>query len=188
MLHLTLSYQKDELAFYLEDLEASALLIASSLKSPARAIAHANGIPILEFHVLLDQPAGCFALEGTTGLESVAEQVASQRDVALVLHTSGTTARPKQVPLTHRNLCASIRHLQQSLALSSDDRCLNLMPLFHIHGLVEALLAAMGSGGHVICPPGFFPDRVICLASRFSAYLVYFRPDDPSSHSGPGTH
>jgi acyl-CoA synthetase (AMP-forming)/AMP-acid ligase II len=154
------AYQKDELAFYLEDLEASALLIASSLESPAREVAQARGIPVLEFHAQLDQPAGCFALEGTTGLASVAEQAASPDDVALVLHTSGTTARPKQVPLTHANLCASIRHLQQSLALSSDDCCLNLMPLFHIHGLVGALLAALGNGGCAVCPPGFSPTEL----------------------------
>lgn len=149
------AYQKDELAFYLEDLEASALLIASSLECPAREVAKALGIPILEFHAQLNQSAGSFALEGATGLASVVEQAASPNDVALVLHTSGTTARPKQVPLSQANLCASIRHLQHSLALSPEDCCLNLMPLFHIHGLVGALLAGLGSGGRVVCPPGF---------------------------------
>ncbi|HBP86507.1 MAG TPA: AMP-binding protein [Nitrospirales bacterium] len=150
------AYRREEVAFYLDDLEASALLIAGTLESPAREVAHARGIPILELHSLIpDYPAGCFVLEGRTGLPAVAEQATTPEDIALILHTSGTTARPKQVPLTQANLCASIRHLQRSLALTPQDRCLNLMPLFHIHGLVGALLAALGSGGSVICPPGF---------------------------------
>ena len=103
---------------------------------------------------------GCFSIEGTTGLRPVVERVTQPDDVALVLHTSGTTARPKQVPLTQANLCASIQNLQQSLALTPQDRCLNLMPLFHIHGLVGALLAALGNGGSVICPPGFSATEV----------------------------
>jgi acyl-CoA synthetase (AMP-forming)/AMP-acid ligase II len=163
------AYQKDELAFYLDDLEASVLLIASSLESPAREVAKARGIPILEFHTQLDQPAGCFTLEGRTGLASVGAQAATPDNIALILHTSGTTARPKQVPLSHANLCASIRHLQQSLVLRAEDICLNLMPLFHIHGLVGALLAALGSGGRVVCPPGF-------SKSEFFDWLRAFQP------------
>ena len=80
---------------------------------------------------------------------------AAEGDVALVLHTSGTTARPKAVPLTQANLVASARHIAASLALTPEDRCLNLMPLFHIHGLAAALLASLAAGASVHCPPGF---------------------------------
>lgn len=163
------AYRKEELAFYLDDLRASALLIAATLDSPARDVAQARGIPILELHTQPDQPAGCFTLEGNTGLSPLPEQAATPEDVALILHTSGTTARPKQVPLTQANLCASIHHLQQSLALTPEDRCLNLMPLFHIHGLVGALLAALGSGGSVVCPPGF-------AAAKIFSWLQTYEP------------
>ena len=157
------------MAFYLDDLEASALLIASTLKTPARDVAHARGIPVLELCPQTEQAAGCFSIEGKTGLRPVPAHQVLPEHVALILHTSGTTARPKQVPLTHGNLCASIRHLQSSLALTPDDCCLNLMPLFHIHGLVGALLSSLGSGGSLVCPPGFSPPEVICLATvRFS--------------------
>ena len=81
-------------------------------------------------------------------------------DVALVLHTSGTTARPKRVPLTHANLTHSARNIAASLQLSPEDRCLNLMPLFHIHGLVAALLATLSAGGLVVPSPGFDAFRV----------------------------
>ena len=73
-------------------------------------------------------------------------------DVALVLHTSGTTSRPKRVPLTHANQLTSARAIGETLRLGPDDRCLNLMPLFHIHGLVAGLLAPIVSAGSVVCP------------------------------------
>jgi acyl-CoA synthetase (AMP-forming)/AMP-acid ligase II len=76
-------------------------------------------------------------------------------DVALLLHTSGTTSRPKIVPLTHANLIASANNISRTLHLSPTDRCLNIMPLFHIHGLVAAVLATLASGGSVTCTPGF---------------------------------
>ncbi|MGR3492786.1 MAG: AMP-binding protein, partial [Shimia sp.] len=76
-------------------------------------------------------------------------------DTALILHTSGTTSRPKIVPLTQANVAASAQHIATSLALSPDDRCLNVMPLFHIHGLIAALSASMVAGGSVWCAPGF---------------------------------
>ncbi|MEX2494245.1 MAG: AMP-binding protein [Nitrospirales bacterium] len=161
------AYQKDELEFYLDDLDASALLIASTLKSSARDMAHARGIPILEMYSQAEQPAGCFSIEGKTGRSPVSTSLQESNDMALILHTSGTTARPKQVPLTQGNLCASITHLHRSLALTPQDRCLNLMPLFHIHGLVGALLASLGSGGSLICPPGFSPSEIFGWLQTF---------------------
>ncbi|MFC2099380.1 AMP-binding protein [Candidatus Bipolaricaulota bacterium] len=93
-------------------------------------------------------------------LESETEYAGSDEepagdDVALILYTSGTTARPKRVPLTHANLVKSAGNVSTGLALSSSDRCLNVMPLFHIHGLVAGLLAPLVSGGSVVCAPGY---------------------------------
>ena len=72
-----------------------------------------------------------------------------------MLHTSGTTSRPKQVPLTHRNLVASANHIRTTLSLTPDDRCVNIMPLFHIHGLVGALLSSLSAEASLFCTPGF---------------------------------
>src|SRR4029453_16661801 len=90
-------------------------------------------------------------------------------DAALVLHTSGTTSRPKQVPLSHRNLCSSARHIIAVLGLSPADRCLNVMPLFHIHGLVGVLHSTIVSGGSVVCSAGFD-------SSNFAELLSDFKP------------
>ena len=76
-------------------------------------------------------------------------------DVALLLHTSGTTSRPKLVPLTQRNVVASAQSIRATLGLVAEDRGLNIMPLFHIHGLMAGLLAPLAAGSQVFCTPGF---------------------------------
>jgi acyl-CoA synthetase (AMP-forming)/AMP-acid ligase II len=76
-------------------------------------------------------------------------------DTALVLHTSGTTSRPKIVPLAHINVRASAYHIGRTLSLTPSDVCLNIMPLFHIHGLIAATLSSMAAGASVVCTPGF---------------------------------
>jgi len=72
-----------------------------------------------------------------------------------VLHTSGTTSRPKIVPLSQANVAASARHICESLVLTPEDRCFNIMPLFHIHGLIAAVLSSIGAGASIFCCPGF---------------------------------
>ena len=78
-------------------------------------------------------------------------------DVALVLHTSGTTSRPKRVPLTHRNLTTSLRNIVATYQLSESDVSLCIMPLFHVHGLVASTLSTLQSGGTIVVPPRFNP-------------------------------
>ena len=90
-------------------------------------------------------------------------------DVALVLHTSGTTSRPKIVPLRQRNLARSAVGIAESLDLTAEDRSLQVMPLFHIHGLLAGLLAPLSAGGAVACTEGFD-------AFRFFAQLEALEP------------
>src|SRR5262249_54526170 len=116
------------------------------------------------------QPAGVFRLEFATGIGTCTAPVfAESGDVALVLHTSGTTSRPKLVPLSQRNICSSAENIAASLALAPNDRCLSVMPLFHIHGLIGAMLASLAANASVVCTPGFH-------ASSFFDWLVEFRP------------
>jgi acyl-CoA synthetase (AMP-forming)/AMP-acid ligase II len=74
-----------------------------------------------------------------------------------MLHTSGTTSRPKLVPLSQRNITASANNIRTTLALTSDDVCLNIMPLFHIHGLIGGVLSSLSAGAYVCCTPGSNP-------------------------------
>ena len=100
--------------------------------------------------------AGDFSLRTDVVAKPAAQTgFAQQDDIALVLHTSGTTSRPKIVPLSHVNVTASAYHIGQSLALTPQDVCLNIMPLFHIHGLIAATLSSIAAGASVVCTPGF---------------------------------
>ncbi len=152
-----------ELEFTLRDTGASAFVVEASLATPGSAAldaAAAVGIPVF---VLLPEPggpAGAFSLERRDGQPVHGEAIGDGPDpIALFLHTSGTTSRPKLVPLTQGNLSVSTANVARTLGLTPGDTCLNVMPLFHIHGLVASLLASLASGGRAFCAPGFHAHR-----------------------------
>lgn len=143
-----------EFEFYLGDLDARALIVAADDDSPSIAAAIRLDIPIVRLVADSDGPAGAFAFDLASG-DLGQRQPPTPDTIALALHTSGTTARPKIVPLSHENLSTSARNVAATLQLTTEDTCLNVMPLFHIHGLVAALLATLSRGGKMICTPGF---------------------------------
>ena len=149
------AYKEDEFAFYLEDLRAKAIILAEGEAGAAHAAAKAQGLTIIRLAVDTAQPAGRFTLRAETSAGTADTTQPGADDVALILHTSGTTSRPKIVPLLQSNVAASARHIGASLALTPADRCMNVMPLFHIHGLIAAVSASLAAGGSVWCAPGF---------------------------------
>ncbi len=149
------AYREAEFDFYLADLNAKAVLVESGAESPVRGVAARRAIPVIELVPRREAPAGRFQLRFPAGGSASRRASPAADDVALVLHTSGTTSRPKIVPLTQRNLAASAAGIARTLRLTEADRCLNVMPLFHIHGLVGVLLASLAAGGSVFCTPGF---------------------------------
>ena len=160
------AYKEEEFAFYLEDLKARAIILEAGYDGPARAAAKRFGLTVVE--LAATAPAGNFTLS-TDVTGTVEDTLPAAGDVALILHTSGTTSRPKIVPLLQSNIAASARHICASLALTPDDRCMNVMPLFHIHGLIAAVSATLASGGSVWCAPGFD-------ALRFFGWMEEARP------------
>ena len=150
------SYQQQEYAFYLDDLKAKALVIAEGYDGPALAAAQDCGVAVLRLQTSDEHPAGHFTLAGDLAAQPISASAGPLPDqIALILHTSGTTSRPKIVPLLHSNVEASARHICSALELSASDRCLNVMPLFHIHGLIAAVTASLAAGASVWCAPGF---------------------------------
>lgn len=146
------AYTRDEFRFYLEDTGARALIVPPNGAAEARAAA---GESVLLIEVDIDS-------EGRVRCSSnSASRVRNGRevndDVALILHTSGTTSRPKRVPLSHANLMTSARNVSATYQLTSEDVSLCVMPLFHVHGLVASTLATLFSGGTVVVPPKFNP-------------------------------
>jgi acyl-CoA synthetase (AMP-forming)/AMP-acid ligase II len=162
-------YRRSEFEYYLADLNAKALLVQAGVESDARLAAAERSIPLLELHATSHGKAGLFRLTGGTTSHPRRSGIAEAQDVALVLHTSGTTSKPKIVPLSHDNLCASARNICEALNLTEADTCLNIMPLFHIHGLVAAVLSSLAAGACVVCTPGFY-------APQFYGWLDEYHP------------
>ena len=150
------AYRQPEFEFYLSDLGAKALVLLENDDTPARAAAATLGVRVLEIHTDPTTPAGTFHFAGEPGAEPARHPgTATPDDIALLLHTSGTTSRPKLVPLLHRNVCATADNIRRTIRLEPTDRCLNVMPLFHIHGLMACVLSTLHTGGSVYCAPGF---------------------------------
>jgi acyl-CoA synthetase (AMP-forming)/AMP-acid ligase II len=164
------AYKAEEFDFYLSDLGAKCLVIQEGMESPARAVAAARSIPVVEL-ASTGGPAGEFTLRSQSAMTGRPAHpgAAEAQDVALVLHTSGTTSRPKIVPLRQINIAASAFHIGECLRLTPDDVCLNIMPLFHIHGLMAATLSSLAAGAAVSCSPGF-------NAFRFFTWFDEVRP------------
>ena len=181
-------YRAEELRFYIEDVGARVLITG---ESGGEAAHEAAGDEVLRLRtqgsldalelVPDDRHSGgaCAAdlSRGRNPVTSSSHRAATSSatadptpdDVALVLHTSGTTSRPKIVPLRQRNLCRSAAGISESLHLTAADRSLNVMPLFHIHGLLAGLLAPLAAGGSVVATGGFD-------AFRFFGQLRALRP------------
>lgn len=162
------AYVESEFLFYLEDLQARALILPQGGDSPARAAAGTLGVPVIELIPGSDGEGRCH-LSGVSHLCESSTGFAEADEAALLLHTSGTTSRPKMVSLTHANLLASARHIATTLQLRPTDRCLNVMPLFHIHGLVAGVLASLGAGGSTVCARAF-------NAEKFPGWLEQWKP------------
>ena len=163
------AYRSKEFEFYLSDLEAKALVVAEGMDTPARAVAVERDIPII--NLVPGIKAGDFTLKlkGQAPGTAADAKPSVADDVALVLHTSGTTSRPKIVPLTQTNICASAGNVRATLNLTADDKCLNIMPLFHIHGLIATVLSTFATGAEICCTPGF-------NALKFFAWMDEVQP------------
>jgi acyl-CoA synthetase (AMP-forming)/AMP-acid ligase II len=144
------AYTEDEFAFYLEDTDARLLLVPPGGAPAARKAMGDRGRVV---DAAFDA-SGALAMEGQGG---AAPPPPAADEVALVLHTSGTTSRPKRVPLRHRNLLASTANIIATYALTADDVSICIMPLFHVHGLMASTLATFASGGTVVAPARFTP-------------------------------
>jgi oxalate---CoA ligase len=163
------AYRADEFEFYLSDLNAKALIVERGSDSPAVAVAQKLGVRVIELLPQLQQGAGAFVLDVQPGPACAHGGFALPEDVSMVLHTSGTTSRPKIVPLSQKNLVASAQNIRNTLHFVAGDCGLNIMPLFHIHGLIAGVMAPLAAGSQVFCTPGF-------NALKFFAWMDEAKP------------
>ena len=151
---LNAAYKEEEFRFYLEDTGARALIVPPGEGEAARR-ALPPGTRLIEAH--MDGHGQLVMDSGGPTDPSRTAGAPTGDDVALVLHTSGTTSRPKLVPLRHRNLAASVDNIASTYLLSPEDVAMCVMPLFHIHGLMASTMATLRSGGRVVVPARFDP-------------------------------
>jgi oxalate---CoA ligase len=152
------AYTHGEFVFYLTDIAPKLMIVPASRPAAAISAAEERSLTVVTAQPASDGPPALFVSEYE--VDSKADfEVGQPDDVAVVLHTSGTTSRPKQVPLLQRNLMATVRTIGEHYQLGRDDVSFCVMPLFHIHGLVASTLAALGSGGSVVVPRRFTAQR-----------------------------
>src|SRR5499426_1294596 len=162
------AYGADELERYFADLHPRALIAQAGCDCPSRRVALSRGVPVVELSAAADEMAGLFTLAGEQAGASSDEPVGAS-DTALLVPTSGTTARSKIVPQSHAGICTSAYAHGAALELKESDRCLNVLPLFHGHGLLATVIASLAAGASVVCSPGFD-------VGRFSGWLTEFQP------------
>ncbi len=160
-------YRSSEFEFYLSDLKVAAIVLPEGGGSDAREAAVALGIEVIDLVRDPQGAIGAFSLRASRpSLDRVLDRApermpvrARPEDIALVLHTSGTTAKPKIVPLSHEAICITSGNIARTLRLGPGDRCLNVMPLFHVHGILNVLWSSLLSGAATCCLPAFDPHQ-----------------------------
>lgn len=160
-------YKEEEFAFYFEDTQATASITLVDTMPLVHTAAAKFNVTMIE--AKWNTP-GNLEFEALRGLRSPRPtELATDEDVAMVLYTSGTTSRPKRVPIRHKNMIASAQNIANTYQLTEADRSLCVMPLFHIHGIMASTLSTLASGGTVICPRGF-------NALEFWDWIAEYRP------------
>jgi acyl-CoA synthetase (AMP-forming)/AMP-acid ligase II len=152
-----------ELRAYFGRLGIRCMICSPQFAAVFRPVAEDTGIPCLVLHPS-GTGAGRFELaedaHGGGGYDAVSIGPLPWRpepeDLAVLLQTSGTTSEAKFVRYTHANLLAFANDIAARLGLGSEDRCLNVMPFYHSHGMFVALLASLRAGGSVACTEGLF--------------------------------
>lgn len=154
---LNSAYTVDEFKFFMEDAD-SQLAILPPGEHAGRVAAATLNIPTMDSALT---SSGKVELSRGGLVLGDRKDVAppSPDDIALFLHTSGTTSRPKGVPLTHANLVASLKNISETYKLTPDDIAMVVMPLFHVHGLIGVSLSTLSTGGSIVIPSRFSASR-----------------------------
>jgi acyl-CoA synthetase (AMP-forming)/AMP-acid ligase II/acyl carrier protein len=162
-------FTADECQRYFAELGVAALLTRRDMNSAGRAAALALGILVVDLPTPPRGGFGPFNIVGGAKRRISDDDFASGTDDAFILLTSGSTSRPKMVPLTHASVCLSAHNVGAAIALEPRDRLLSVLPLFHGHGLISGILGALAAGSSAVCTAGF-------NAVAFFDWLKEFQP------------
>jgi acyl-CoA synthetase (AMP-forming)/AMP-acid ligase II len=152
----------EEIYFTLQDLPAKAVVLRKEDNG------RASGCPIIEYtaHSTI---VGLFSLAGAEVGNPPPKEPPTSSSIAIVLQTSGTTKKPKQVPLSHQNLMICGSNLAEMIQLEPGDRGLNMLPLFHVGGIMNSIIAPVLSKSSVVCGGPF-------VAASAFGWILEHRP------------
>ncbi|KAF8027504.1 hypothetical protein BT93_E0411 [Corymbia citriodora subsp. variegata] len=170
-------YIADQFKFYLSDLQPKLLLMPQEGNLRAKSAASKLKIPHLTAELHSDDSRITLSeIDVELSLDSMSKVVNDPSDVALLLHTSGTTSRPKRMPLTQLNLASSVQNIKAVYKLTELDSTVIVLPLCHVHGLVAGLLSSLAAGAAValqaaarFSAPTFWADMNLYKATWYTA-------------------
>ena len=157
-LPLNNAYTVDEIGYFLNDATAALFICDPARVEQFASVAKASGTQLM---TLSADNTGSFSTlaAGVPADFTVIERTGD--DIAALLYTSGTTGRSKGAMLTQTNLVSNAQVLVDLWRISSADRLLHALPIFHAHGLFVAVNTTLLAGAEMIFLPGFKPDPVI---------------------------
>ena len=147
------NYTKEEFLFFLEDLDCG--FIITDNHASDTLIKAAKQLKIKLFYLDIYSPKNGLLIKSLPATSVCLLDHNKADDICLILHTSGTTSRPKQVQLSCMNIISSALNIASVLKLEKRDKGMNIMPLFHIHGLIASLLSSIVTGSSLVCTNGF---------------------------------
>jgi malonyl-CoA/methylmalonyl-CoA synthetase len=145
---LALMYPRVELEYVLDDTQAAAVVVHPELRERVEPLARSRSIRLIENSSLT-----------STSTAPHLEIDPSRR--AMILYTSGTTSRPKGVVTTHATIQAQVESLVEAWEWSRDDHILNVLPMHHIHGIINVQCCALWSGATCEFLTPFDANRVL---------------------------
>eukprot|EP01132_Coremiostelium_polycephalum_P003897 gene3897-4864_t len=177
------NYTRDEFKFYLDDMGAKLIIVSQEIKNAIDAATDLN-IKIWQLNESISddgnnlnfsiksindqQPIEFNSSNNNDNNYKLNGELPEPSDKALFLHTSGTTSRPKGVPLTHQNITVSANNISRTFHLDEKDRSLVVMPLFHVHGLIGVTLSSLFAGSSLVVPPKFSGSQFFQQAKQFN--------------------
>jgi len=143
-----------ELEYVLQDAKVSAAIVTRDLEQVLAPICERCGVELL----LIEPPSPGAASKEQLHSMSASEPGADRG--ALIIYTSGTTGQPKGVLHTHKGLAAQARSLSEAWRFHPEDRVLHVLPLHHIHGIVNAMFTPLCNGATVELQRTFNPAAI----------------------------
>jgi malonyl-CoA/methylmalonyl-CoA synthetase len=153
----------DELKYFLQDSGARAVVAGRDEWPVIESLKPA----LPELRVLMADREAWETSEG-----DVPDPEPGADDPCLMLYSSGTTGRPKGVVHTHANLASSLRALAACWRFTPDDVLVNVLPLFHIHGLSFATHLSLLTGCAMLVEDQFHPRKTLAAIGRGTVFMA----------------